>query len=241
MKKIILFLIVFMPINTFSDDHSSLKPGDTFAEFYLFSVTDPQKFVQAIDTFDASDCAKNWRDSTGVNIGLYAIGGGVHSHQVLVVYDSYDQMQEGRGIFASCPEAAQMIKTFESSSDTSKNYNYMTELLLQAGDWTENTNFALFEMKLDAGKESYFIDSWSQFMSSQDISGSYGINRLMFGNKYHSHVLFVGTDSLKSLTDSMKNAYASNSYVKYLKEVGEVRSNLNTKLVQYVKFYPAER
>ena len=78
-------------------------------------------------------------------------------------------------------------------------------------------------------------------MSSQDISGSYGINRIMFGNKYHSHVLFVGTDSLKSLTDSMKNAYASDSYVKYLKEVGEVRSNLNTKLVQYVKFYPAER
>ena len=73
-------------------------------------------FVATVDKFDTSSCAQEWREKSGVNIGLYALGGGSHSHLILVVYDDFDQMQLGRS-FWSMPR----ISSDDQSMDTSSN------------------------------------------------------------------------------------------------------------------------
>ena len=142
MRKILFsILITIFSVNIFSDDHG-IKPGNVVAEFHYFDVTDPMSFVATVDKFDVSSCAQEWREKSGVNIGLYALGGGSHSHLILVVYDDFDQMQLGRSIFGACQESAQMIKSMDTSSNSHMYYNFVTELALESGDWRTDTVFA---------------------------------------------------------------------------------------------------
>ena len=242
MNKFLIILILVFSLNAFSDDHAGgLKPSSVTGEFYFFSVTDPVRFVGALDKFDSSACAEKWRNKSGVNVGLYSLAGSKHSHMILVTYDGYDNNEKGRIIFGSCPESAEMIKSFSASSDTSKNYNYSTQLVLEAGDWTTDTVFTNIEIQVESGKEETFLKSWKKLMVSQDFPGSYGINRLVFGNKYYTHMIFAGSKSMKELVESSYDLYASDAYKEYLTEVSEIRGKFYTKLVQFVKAYPAER
>ena len=103
MRKILFtMLITIFSLSIFSNDHE-IRPGNVVAEFHYFDVTDPISFVATVDKFDSSSCAQDWREKSGVNIGLYALGGGGHSHLILVVYDDFDQMLLGRSIFGACP------------------------------------------------------------------------------------------------------------------------------------------
>ena len=83
MRKILFtMLITIFSLSIFSNDHE-IRPGNVVAEFHYFDVTDPISFVATVDKFDSSSCAQDWREKSGVNIGLYALGGGGHSHLIL--------------------------------------------------------------------------------------------------------------------------------------------------------------
>ena len=241
MKKILFsFLFVFFTTNLISDDHG-IKPGSLVAEFHYFDVTDPISFVGAVDKFDVSSCADNWREQSGVNVALYAIGGGSHSHLILVTYDDYDKMLLGRSIFGSCADSAQMIDSLDGFSNSPKYYNYVSELVLESGDWTTDTVFANVDIKVESGEEADYLNAWKTFMESQESVGSFGINRIMFGNKYQTHMIFLGSTSMTELTDSMKTAFSSSAYQTYLNEVEDIRTNVQTRMAQFVKAYPNER
>ena len=96
-KKIFttFILLIIFSVNSFSDNHAGgLKPSSLTGEFYFFSVTDPVKFVVALDKFDSSVCAEKWRKESGVNVGLYSLAGSKHSHMILVTYDGYDNNEK---------------------------------------------------------------------------------------------------------------------------------------------------
>ena len=153
----------------------------------------------------------------------------------------FDQMQLGRSIFGACQESAQMIKSMDTSSNSHMYYNFVTELALESGDWRTDTVFANVDIKVESGEEAKYLKAWVDFMESQESVGSFGINRILFGNKYYTHMIYLGSNSLSELTNSMKTAFSSRDYQTYLNKVEDIRTNVQTRMAQFVKAYPNER
>ena len=242
MKNILLTLcIIFLSLNLFSNENS-LRPGSGVYEFHFFNVTNPEGFVTAIEAFDSSSCAEKWRNESGANVGLYSRMGGGHSHIILVAYDDYEKMQIGQTIFASCAASSEMNVAFDRTSVSEDYYNYVTELVLEAGDWRLNTVFSNIEVKVKTGSQASYLEAYRELTdSTADSFGSYGINRVVYGNKYVSHMLYNGSNSIQELNDALDEVYASNEFKSFNRKVGNIRNLVNSTLAQLVKAYPAER
>jgi hypothetical protein len=243
MIKNILFTISLslFSFNLISNE-SNLRAGSGVYEFHFFNVTNPAGFVSAIENFDASSCAQKWRKESGVNVGLYSRMGGGHSHIILVAYEDYDKMQLGQNIFASCSASSEMNVAFAKTSVSDDYYNYVTELVLEAGDWRLNTVFSNIEVKVKTGNQLSYLEAYKQLTkSTADSFGSYGINRVVYGNKYVSHMLYNGANSIKELNDGLNDVYASNEFRNFNRKVGNIRKLVNSSLAQLVKVYPAKR
>ena len=240
-KIIYLFLTALLSFNLFSNENT-LRPGSGVYEFHFFNVTNPAGFVAAIETFDSSSCAEKWRNESGANVGLYSRMGGGHSHIILVAYENYDMMQKGQNIFASCAASSEMNIAFDKTSVSEDYYNYVTELVLEAGDWRLNTVFSNIEVKVKTGSQASYIEAYKLLTdSTADSFGSYGINRVVYGNKYVSHMLYNGSNSIQELNDALDEVYASNEFKSFNRKVGNIRKLVNSTLAQLVKVYPAER
>ena len=240
-KIIYIFLTVLLSFNLFSNENP-LRPGSGVYEFHFFNVTNPAGFVAAIETFDSSSCAVKWRKESGANVGLYSRMGGGHSHIILVAYENYDMMQKGQNIFASCSASSEMNVAFAKTSVSEDYYNYVTELVLEAGDWRLNTVFSNIEVKVKTGSQASYLEAYKQLTdSTADSFGSYGINRVVYGSKYVSHMLYNGANSIQDLNDSLDEVYASNEFKTFNRKVGNIRKLVNSSLAQLVKAYPAER
>ena len=240
-KIIYLILSVLLSFNLFSDENT-LRPGSGVYEFHFFNVTNPAGFVAAIEAFDSSSCAAKWRNESGANVGLYSRMGVGHSHIILVAYEDYDMMQLGQSIFASCAASSEMNVAFDKTTVSSDYYNYVTELVLEAGDWRLNTVFSNIEVKVKTGSQAAYLDAYTQLTdSTADSFGSYGINRVVYGNKYVSHMLYNGSNSIKELNDALDEVYASSEFKSFNRKVGNIRKLVNSTLAQLVKAYPAER
>jgi hypothetical protein len=240
-KIFYLFLTALLSFNLFSNENT-LRPGSGVYEFHFFNVTNPAEFVAAIETFDSSSCAAKWRDESGANVGLYSRMGGGHSHIILVAYENYDMMQKGQNIFASCSASSEMNVAFAKTSVSEDYYNYVTELVLEAGDWRLNTVFSNIEVKVKTGSQTSYLEAYKQLTNSTaDSFGSYGINRVVYGNKYVSHMLYNGANSIQDLNDSLDEVYVSNEFKTFNRKVGNIRKLVNSTLAQLIKAYPAER
>ena len=240
-KIIYIFLTALLSFNLFSNENS-LRAGSGVYEFHFFNVTNPAGFVAAIETFDSSSCATKWRKESGANVGLYSRMGGGHSHIILVAYENYDMMQKGQNIFASCSASSEMNVAFAKTSVSEDYYNYVTELVLEAGDWRLNTVFSNIEVKVKTGSQASYLEAYKQLTdSTADSFGSYGINRVVYGNKYVSHMLYNGANSIQDLNDSLDEVYASNEFKTFNRKVGNIRKLVNSSLAQLIKAYPAER
>ena len=240
-KIIYLFLTALLSFHLFSDENT-LRPGSGVYEFHFFNVINPAGFVAAIEAFDSSSCAAKWRDESGANVGLYSRTGGGHSHVILVAYEDYDKMQLGQNIFASCAASSEMNVAFDKTSVSEDYYNYVTELVLEAGDWRLNTVFSNIEVKVKTGSQASYLEAYRELTdSTADSFGSYGINRVVYGNKYVSHMLYNGSNSIQELNDALDEVYASNEFKSFNRKVGNIRNLVNSTLAQLVKAYPAER
>ena len=240
-KIIYLFLTSLLSFNLFSIENT-LRPGSGVYEFHFFNVTNPAGFVAAIDTFDSSSCAAKWRNESGANVGLYSRMGGGHSHIILVAYENYEMMEKGRAIFSSCKDSAYMIKSFQDNTDTDRSWNWISENLVAARAWTNNTAFAKYNFNIEPGHESHYMNSWKNFMSSQlnTFDGSFGLNRIAYGNRYVSHMVYLGANSMDQLDKGIKSATSSKEYMDFASDVSSIRQNIYVELVQLVKFYTGE-
>ena len=79
-------------------------------------------------------------------------------------------------------------------------------------------------------------------MSSQlnTFDGSFGLNRIAYGNRYVSHMVYLGANSMDQLDKGIKSATASKEYMDFASDVSSIRQNINVELVQLVKFYTGE-
>ena len=73
-----------------------------------------------------------------------------------------------------------------------------------------------------------------------NVSGSFGMNRVLFGNRYTSHMVYVGNESLDALLKSQKAVLSSDAFLDFSMDVKDIRQNVNVELVSLVKFYTGE-
>ena len=238
--KYFISIVLIASFNLYSDDHMVPMESDgTVLEFNYLTVTDPTNFMMALDKFDKSNCAKKWRDESGVAVSLWSLRGSGSSHFILVVYENYEKMEIGRAIFNSCKESSFMIKSFQNNTDTDRSWNWVAENMIAARAWTTNNVFAKYNLNLKPGSESLYVDSWKNFMTSQlsNHKGSFGMNRIAYGNRYVSHMVYLGADSMDELDNSIKKATSSDEFADFASKVEDIRENINVELVQLVKFY----
>ena len=104
------------------------------------------------------------------------------------------------------------------------------------------TVFAKYNFKVEEGHESHYLNSWKKMMSSQldAVKGSFGMNRVLFGNRYVSHMVYVGNESLDELLNSQKTVLSSDEFMDFSMDVKDIRQNVNVELVSLVKYYTGE-
>ena len=242
LKITCIFTIIFSIQASYASETVSMESDGTIMEFNYLTVTDPQSFMMALDKFDKSNCAKTWRKESGVGISLWSLRGSGNSHFILVVYENANKMEKGRAIFNSCNESASMIKSFQKNTDTDRSWNWVAENVVAASQWTTDTVFAKYNFKVDEGHEGHYLKSWKELMSNNldNINGSFGMNRVLFGNRYSSHMVYIGNESLNDLLESQKAVLSSDAFSEFSDDVKDIRQNTNVELVSLVKFYTGE-
>jgi hypothetical protein len=246
MHKNILTILTFgmlLSFNSFvSSNADEIKSDGTVAEFNYFTVTSPNKFMKALNMFDKSDCAKKWRDESGADTSLWALRGSGSSHFILVVYENWDQMEKGRAIFTSCKESAMMINSFQQSTDTDRSWNWVSENTLAGRNWQTNTVFSKFNFKVEEGKEMEYVAAWKKLMQSQLdlIPGSFGLNTISYGNRYVSHMVYLGANSMSDLSNALKEVRGTPEFAEFAGVAKDIRANVNAELVQYVTSFNGE-
>ena len=243
MKKFIYttFIIFCFNLSVMADEVKMESDG-TIMEFNYLTVTDTQNFMNVLDRFDKSECAENWRNESDVGVSLWSLRGSGNTHFILVVYENAEKMEKGRAVFNSCSESAAMIKSFQNNTDTDRSWNWVAENVVAADQWTTDTVFAKYNFKVDEGHESHYLNSWKNLMSANldNINGSFGMNRVLFGNRYVSHMVYVGNESLDGLLTSQNAVLSSDAFLDFSMDVKDIRQNVNVELVSLVKFYTGE-
>ena len=242
-KYFISFLLL-VTFNLYSDDHMvSIESDGSVGEFNYVTVTNPMNFMTALDEFDKSSCAKKWRAESDVDVSLWALrGSGSSSHFILVSYDDWDKMEKGRSIFTSCKEAADMLVKISNNTDTSRSWNWVTQNVLSGRAWKANTSFAKFNFQVERGKDAEYIELWKSMMLDQmeNTKGSFGLNAVSYGNRYANYMVYIGADSVSELNDSIAKVRQTESYKNYTSATSDMLSNINSEMVQLVKFYTGE-
>lgn len=238
-KKFLLICILFVSSDfLIADGHADKIASDgTVAEFNYFSVTNPVDFMKSLDMFDKSECANKWREESNVKVSLWALRGSPSSHFILVVYDNYDQMEKGRYIFTSCPESAKMLESFSRTTETDRTYNWVTENALSGRDWQTNSVFSKFNFRVERGHEMHYASAWKNLMSnSLDLfDGSFGLNAVAYGNRYSTHMVYIGADSMQELADGLAAVRETDTYKDFVQETTGIVSGVHSQMVQFVK------
>ena len=239
MKKLFLIFTMFMSVSIIiADDHEvKIESDGTVAEFNYFTVTNPSAFVNSLNMFDQSECAKRWREESNVNVSLWSLRGSPSTHFILVVYDNYEQMEKGRAIFSSCPASSRMIASFSKTTETARTYNWVTENALSGRDWQTNSVFAKFNFSVERGKEINYVLAWKELMSSSiDLfDGSFGLNAVAFGNRYSTHMVYIGADSMTDLSEDLAAVRSTDTYKDFVEDTSGIVSGVHSQMVQFVK------
>ena len=220
MKKYLYTALVVFCFNVnITAEEVTMESDGTIMEFNYLTVTDPQSFMMALDKFDKSKCAEKWRSESDVGVSLWSLRGSGSSHFILAVYENAEKMEKGRAIFNSCSESAFMIKSFQKNTDTDRSWNWVAENVVAASQWTTDTVFAKYNFKVEEGHEGHYLNSWKKMMSANldNVNGSFGMNRVLFGNRYSSHMVYVGNESLDALLSTQKAVLSSDAYAEFSK------------------------
>ena len=238
MKNIFtLFAFCFLVTGFVNAEDVAIESDGTVAEFNYLTVTDPGEFMKSLNKFDKSECASKWREESGVNVSLWSLRGSGSSHFILVVYENWDMMEKGRAIFTSCPASSMMLKSFKRTTDTSRSWNWISENALSGRNWQTNTVFRKINFKVDEGHESHYAAAWKKLVEAQlvNIPGSFGLNAISYGNRYASHMVYLGADSMSELSEGFSKVTSSTDFGEFIEDAGNIRTVVNSELVQLVK------
>ena len=241
MKKYIIAFSLIFAFSLSADGHSNVKPGEETGEFHYFNVTNPAKFVEAMDEHYASDCAAKWQKQSGAEIVLMQVLGSTHSHFIYVGYKNNDMLEKGRMLFGSCEESAKLIAKLNKYSESSDYVSRLGEQSLEVGDWTTDNHFMKFDFNVELGKASVYANEWTKMMNSLEQTNSSGLITHRAGSGWISHFVYVGGNSIDDLYSTFDANSRTDAFQNFAKNVSSIRELRNVSLLTPVKAYPSKR
>ena len=240
MKKFLILIIVLSANTIFSDDHgNSNRNGHEMHTFVHLNVTDPAAVVAAMDKFMSSDCGKNFPADIGLMAEMIN-GSSPSTHFVIASYPKLENYDEGLALVASCPEAPQLLRELAATgSRPIKNMGFVP--VFEVNNWTMDTAFIKYDLKLNLSNEASYAESWANLMSSNSAfeKRSYGLNRVVFGNDAASHFVYMGGGSVTELLDNV-GSYSESDLTRFTRRAEGIREVVNTSLIIPVKAWPGK-
>jgi hypothetical protein len=240
-NKIYLISFSLLFIFAINANSANVKPGEETGEFHYFNVTNPAKFVEAMDEHYSSDCAAKWQAQSGAEVVLMQVLGSTHTHFIYVGYKNNDMLEKGRNLFGSCPETAKMIAKLNKHSESSDYVSRLGEQSLEVGDWTKDSHFMKFNFDVVPGKAGAYAKEWTKMMNSLEQTNSAGLITHRAGSGWMSHFVYVGGDSIDDLYSTFDTNSQTKAFQTFVENVSSIRTLRNISLISPVKAYPAKR
>ena len=240
MKK--AFLIIFFICSgvIFSDDHgNAARNGHEMHTFVHLNVTNPAAVVAAIDKFASSDCGKKFPGDIGLMSEMIN-GSSASSHFVIASYPKLEDYDEGLALVATCAEAPQLLRDIAATgTQPIKNLGFVP--VLEMNNWTQDSAFIKYDLKLNLSDEVSYAEAWSNLMASNPAfeKRSYGLNRVVFGNDDATHFVYLGGGNVAELMNSV-SSYSQNELARFTRREEGIREIVNTSLIIPVKAWPGK-
>lgn len=207
--------------------------------FYFMQVSNPPAIVGAIDKFASSECGKKF--PADMTLMAETINGSSPAtHFLILSFETRADFQKAGQLANSCPEAAEMLRSFVSSASQVR--NSLNLPVAEFGDWTKDSIFLRYDVTLK--NETAYIEAWKEMMDSLStegsVNGSYGINRAFAGNDQSTHFVYIGASDFDSLTANQQTLTTSSDFAKFSRKVGNNRTVINTSVVIPVKGWPKQ-
>ena len=79
--------------------------------------------------------------------------------------------------------------------------------------------------------------AWKDLMSSSlDLfDGSFGLNAVAFGNRYSTHMVYIGADSMADLSEGLAAVRSTDTYKEFVEDTSGIVSGVHSQMVQFVK------
>ena len=80
--------------------------------------------------------------------------------------------------------------------------------------------------------------AWKDLMSSSiDLfDGSFGLNAVAFGNRYSTHMVYIGADSMADLSEGLAAVRSTDTYKEFVEaQQWMIVSGVHSQMVQFVK------
>ncbi|MDB2376615.1 hypothetical protein N9V75_00300 [Luminiphilus sp.] len=237
MKKLLIALLISTPLvgGVWADEPAD---GPAMLGFYHFYAPNPGAVVAAMDKFWASDCGKEYPADVALAAEVFN-GGYDSSHFILNTYPNAAAQEKAVNIMATCADGQQFLMELQAAGVVG------TRQLLgfhaaEGGDWTEDSAFAKFDIKVEGQNQGAYVAAWQKMMSAvmKDIDiSSYGVGVVVFGNDAFNHWVYVGAKTSTELAAVQQAILTNPGFSAFAKETSTLRENVNTTLVQIVKGY----
>jgi hypothetical protein len=238
-KLITLLVALVAPLTGLADDHT---PPQQYLGFYYFSAPDPSAVVDAVDRFYASDCGKQYPADVALAEQVFN-GSDPSTHFFLNTYRDAAAQQKAAEILRSCPAAIAFLGEL-AASGVVFTMEHLSFPLVAEGDSTEDFAFAKFDIKVEPQHQQTYAMAFTKMMASaaQDVAlRSYGNNLAGFGNDKFTNSVSVGAATLTQLAQIQQALFAHPAYAAFSKETSDIRENVNTTQVLFIKSYPRQQ
>ena len=233
MKKFLLLMISIAAVNLFADGHDS----PPMTAHYGFSTSNPAAVVDSLQTFMASDCAKEMPARVTL-FEPHFNGDNGATHILTFNYQNGKGMDAVRQTFQTCAAAQKFLA--DGVGVISQEYQALSTPIYAGGTAPEANVYMLWQMKVT--DEAKYAAAYKKMMEAQTedglASGSYGVNRIMAGGvDGMTHFAYIFGSSMAEMTEALSVSQASDNFKRFAREVESIREIITVDagytLIQY--------
>ena len=219
MKKFLLSFMIAATGNLFADGHAS----PPMTAHYGISTSNPAAVVESLQTFMASDCAKEMPARVTL-FEPHFNGDNAATHILTFNYQNGKGMDAVRQTFQTCAAAQQFLA--DGVGVVTQEYQILSTPIYAGGSAPEANVYMLWQMKVS--DEAKYATAYKKMMEAQTedglASGSFGVNRIMSGGvDGMTHFAYIFGSSMAEMTEALSVSQASENFKTFAQEVESIR------------------
>ena len=232
MKKFFYSIFAFVLISS----QSIVAAG--YLATYSIKVSDPAGYVKALDDLMGTNWGKSF--PAVVSLHQYVFNGyDDATHVVVLNYDDTTSVGAGTDSFSDPVFQSFFAKTSSMAEPVEQSLNMK---LISGGNQDSENNQVYTIYRMQVSDPSSYAKQYSKLIEAQqeagNIVGSYGLRQQVAGSvNYYSHYAYTSAGSIAQAMASTEILYASDSFSKFSKSIGDDREIINISILSNVVTY----